>query len=181
MLTASYQIDDHLALTEVRLTDVQSLSFHINDREVYKNTLTVPFPYTADDAKFFVGICRKFEELNDHICNYAIRLDGEMIGGIGFLYNHGPEAHKSEFGYWLGQEFRNQGIMTKVINRFVEIAFEEKKLFRLEANVFTYNVISQKLLEKCGFTKEGRLKSTFIKEDRLVDTFLYAKINNSAI
>ena len=173
-LLAYYQVAPHLSITEVRADDVSSIVTHINDREIYNNTLTVPFPYSKSDAEFFVDLCRKFEEMHDQICNYAIRYDGEMVGGIGFLFNYGVESHKSEFGYWIGPSYRNQGIMTKVISHFVKMAFDEKKLSRLEANVFVENVASQRALEKAGFEKEGLIKSSFVKEDKLKDALLFA-------
>ena len=126
-----------------------------------------------DDAR------RKFEELNEQICNYAIRLEGEMIGGIGFLFNYGPDAHKSEFGYWIGKEFRNRGIMTSVIRKFIEIAFEEKYIYRLEAHVFPQNIASQKILERIGFSKDGLIKSNFVKDDKLRDSILYSMVKST--
>ena len=66
--------------------------------------------------------------------------------------------------------------MTAVIKTFIEIAFEDKQLFRLEANVFPENEASRHVLEKTGFINEVLQKSTFVKEDRLRDTYLYAII-----
>lgn len=174
LLKAHYKISDNLSITEVRTADVLSIVTHINDPEIYDNTLTVPFPYTKSDGELFIDLCRKFEDMYNQICNYAIRYDGEMIGGIGFLFNYGVESHKSEFGYWLGPTYRNRGIMTKVLSHFVNLAFEEKQLSRLEANVFVENIASQRALEKAGFQKEGLIKSSFVKEDRLKDALLFA-------
>lgn len=177
-LKANYILNQNITITEVRITDAQSIVNHINDREIYENTLTIPFPYTLKDAKIFVSICRKFEKMNHQICNYAIRYNEEMIGGIGLLFNHGVESHKSEFGYWIGKDYRNQGIMTMVIQKFIEICFEEKALFRLEANVFTNNLASSKTLLNAGFNYEGIHKSSFIKEDKLRDTNFYSIVKN---
>lgn len=180
-LQAFFKVTNEIALTEVRKEDVPSLVENISDIDVYNNTLTIPYPYTEKDGLFFIDLCRKFEIHHHHICNYAIRKNGDMIGGIGFLYNHGVDAHKSEFGYWIGPSHRNQGIMTKVIQKFVEIAFEEKQLFRIDANVFVENKASQRVLEKVGFIKEGLMKATFVKDDQLRDTYLYAMTKQPSI
>lgn len=175
-LKAFYKVSKEVALTEIRSEDAASIITHISDLDIYNNTLTVPYPYTKRDALEYIDICRKFELHHHQICNYAIRKQDEMIGSIGLLFNFGADSHKSEFGYWISRHHRNQGIMTKVIQAFTSICFEEKLLFRLEANVFVENKPSQRVLEKCGFVKEGLLKSTFVKDDALKDTFLYAMV-----
>jgi RimJ/RimL family protein N-acetyltransferase len=173
-LTCNHHIEGDLYLTEIRQSDKASIVKHINDKTIHQNTIHIPFPYFERDADDFLAICRKFEEHFGHIGQYAIRLDGEFIGGIGFLYSHGEESHKAEIGYWISAMHRNKGIVTKAIRKIVEIGFTEKGLFRLEANVFLNNITSMRALEKAGFVKEGLLKNTFIKGDQLVDTYLYS-------
>lgn len=178
MLKANHILTKDLSLTEIRTTDKASIVKHINDSEIHKNTLHIPFPYYENDAADFLAIVRQFEANAHHVGQYAIRFKHEMIGGIGFLYTHGDSSHKAEIGYWIGKEYRGRGIMTKAVRKMVELAFEEKGLFRLEAHVFPDNIGSMKALENAGFIKEGFLKSTFIKGDKLVDTYLYAIIRN---
>lgn len=175
-LQEHYEVDNLITLTEVRESDLEDLVRNINSKEIYDNTLAIPYPYSIEDGKFFIDVCRKFEKLNETICNYAIRLDGEMIGGIGFLFNYGVDSHKSEFGYWIGEDYRGRGIMTSVLKKFVSMAFNFKYINRLEAHVFPENEASIRVLEKAGFQKEGIIKSNFVKEDRLRDTILYSMI-----
>ena len=50
-------------------------------------------------------------------------------------------------------------------------------LRRLEASVFVENLASIRVLEKCGFTLEGRLRSLYVDRDGAIsDAFLYAKL-----
>lgn len=179
VVTANYHIEDGLFLTEIRSSDRKSIVKHINDRSIHENTMHIPFPYYDTDADKFLETCRKFEEHFMHVGQFAIRLEGELIGGIGFMYCHGEESHKAEIGYWIGPSHRKKGLATKAIRKIVEIGFTEKGLFRIEANVFTHNIGSIRALEKAGFEKEGLLKSTFIKGDSLVDTYLYACIREA--
>ena len=52
-------------------------------------------------------------------------------------------------------------------------ASEELNLKRLFANIYEYNSASMKVLEKCGFKKEGiRVKAVF-KEGKYVDDVMY--------
>jgi RimJ/RimL family protein N-acetyltransferase len=177
-LTANHFINEDLSLTEIRTSDKASIVKHINDKAIHKNTIHIPFPYFDRDADDFLANCRKFEDHFKHVGQFAMRLKGEMVGGIGFLYTHGEASHKAEIGYWIGKEHRGKGITTLAIKKIVDIGFGEKGLFRLEANVFLDNHASMKALKKAGFEKEGLLKSTFIKGDRLVDTYLYSCVKD---
>ena len=96
-----------------------------------------------------------------------------MMGGIGLLYNYGLHAHKSEIGYWISPHFRKKGLMSKALRSFIRICFEEKQLSRIEANVYVNNIPSQKLLESCGFTEEGLLRDSFLKEQKFISTKFY--------
>ena len=58
-----------------------------------------------------------------------------------------------------------------------EHALNTGGLRRLEASAFVENLASIRVLEKCGFTLEGRLRSLYLDRDGAVcDAFLYAKL-----
>ena len=49
-------------------------------------------------------------------------------------------------------------------------------LVRLYATVKEWNPASARVLEKCGFTLEGRLRRSFTKDGETGDLFLYALV-----
>ena len=57
-------------------------------------------------------------------------------------------------GYKLDKDYVNRGYMTAAIDLVVAWAFEQG-LHRIEANVMPRNLASLRVLEKCGFQKEG--------------------------
>ena len=158
------KINNDIELTKIWEIDRVSLAKYINDRVVYENIVTVPYPYHLEDADEFIESCRAFEQKNHARNNWAIRRKGEMIGGIGFLYTYGLDSHKDEIGYWLASEYRNKGIMTDVVTEFTKFAHKVRKLNRIQALVFTKNIPSYKVLSKCGYMKEGLLRN-YIKRD----------------
>lgn len=178
METEIYQINSQLSLTDIRMSDLESLCNHINDKTVYENTLSVPFPYTESDGVSFISSTLEAEQADNKRCNYALRYEGELIGIIGLLYNYGLLSFKSEFGFWISSKYRNQGFMSSALRTFTRICFEEKRLYRLEANVFLNNLASQKLLEKSGFKYEGTIRNSFIKDGQYKSTFLYAALRD---
>jgi len=158
--------------------DVESYLKCLNDITVHNNTLTIPFPYTEEDAKNFLNFCEQKNREFNRVMNWAIRkADGELIGGIGF---HGISAEKiirEEVGYWLAEPYRGKGILPKILNEVCEIGFMKYNFRRIEAPVFEWNNSSARVLEKCGFQFEGLLLNYYLKNNLIINCRMYAKIN----
>lgn len=74
---------------------------------------------------------------------------------------------------------RGKGYGTEAIAAMIKYAFDELRLNCIYANVLSYNNISKRLFEKCGFKQEGLLKSRVFKAGKFVDVYSYSIINNS--
>ncbi len=61
-------------------------------------------------------------------------------------------------GYKLAQSATRQGFMLEALNRVIDIAFNDLRLHRLEANIMPSNKPSLALVEKLGFHQEGLAK-----------------------
>jgi RimJ/RimL family protein N-acetyltransferase len=48
------------------------------------------------------------------------------------------------------------------------------RLQRIHAEVFEWNVASMRVLEKCGYTRVGRLRRSVVKDGKTIDQVLYA-------
>jgi RimJ/RimL family protein N-acetyltransferase len=60
---------------------------------------------------------------------------------------------------------------------FVPYAFATRRLRRLEAYVFAANPSSARVLEKCGFVREGILREAVVdREGAVHDAWLYARL-----
>ncbi len=53
-----------------------------------------------------------------------------------------------------------------------------KVCVRLHANVFEWNRASARVMEKCGFKLEGRLRKSATKDGQTIDELLYALVPN---
>ena len=58
----------------------------------------------------------------------------------------------------------------------VSVAAQPPRLPSPEAQVFTWNPQSMRVLEKAGFTREAVLRSAATKDGQLIDTVLYARV-----
>ena len=159
------------------MDDAPSLAKHANNRRVSATLRDrFPYPYGLTDAKNFIerAISAQPEK------NSCIEVDHSAVGGIGFRLGEDVHRHTAEFGYWLAEEFWGKGIMTEAVKSFVDYCFQNFSLNRIFASAYANNPASVRVLEKAGFTFEGRLRNSVIKDGKILDSLLYARINQSA-
>jgi [ribosomal protein S5]-alanine N-acetyltransferase len=156
-----------------RAADASSLARHANSRKIWINLRDrFPHPYTDKDARTFLrGLQQSSQETF-----FAIAVDGAAAGGIGFLIQPDVERVSAEIGYWLGEAFWGRGIATEALTAVTRYAMKEHGLTRLFALPFANNAASCRVLEKSGYTLEGRLRRSAIKDGVILDQLQYACI-----
>jgi ribosomal-protein-alanine N-acetyltransferase len=119
----------------------------------FSRELDAPHVPERDDEFFTAEGQRARIERAPHL--YAI-LDGASIAGTIALSNVAAAPFESAtVGYWVAAERRGQGLATAAVSALCELAFGELRLHRLEAATLVDNRASQRVLEKCGFTRIG--------------------------
>jgi RimJ/RimL family protein N-acetyltransferase len=153
--------------------DATALVAHANNRAVWLNLRDrFPHPYTARDARAFLkSVVAARPETS-----FAIDVNGHAVGGIAFRMQTDVERVGAELGYWLGEPYWGRGIATAAVRAVTEHALTRHDLRRVFALPFAENRASARVLEKAGFTLEGVLRSSAIKDGRVLDQLLYARI-----
>jgi [ribosomal protein S5]-alanine N-acetyltransferase len=155
-----------------RIDDAESVAKHANNRKVWLAVRDLfPHPYTIQDAHEFLQRATS-EQPTTRFC---VEVNGAAIGGIGVHPGQDVHRHTATVGYWLGEEFWGRGIMTEAVTAVTNFSFENFALRRISAEVFANNPASARVLEKAGFVLEGRLKNNVIKDEKLLDSLLYAR------
>lgn len=85
----------------------------------------------------------------------------------------------SYVGYSLDQKHTKQGYMFEALNLLIDYAFNELNLHRLEAGVMPSNIASYKVLEKCGFMREGLLRKNVHINGHWEDHYIYGLLNEN--
>jgi RimJ/RimL family protein N-acetyltransferase len=156
-----------------KLSDVESLARHANNRSIWLNLRDAfPHPYAKKDARaFLTTIADRTPETM-----FAIAVDGEAVGGIGFVLHPDVERVSAEIGYWLAEPFWGRGIVTAALAAVTSYAIKAHGLTRVYAVPFAWNAASCRVLEKAGYVLEGRLRKSAIKDGKLTDQLQYAFI-----
>jgi [ribosomal protein S5]-alanine N-acetyltransferase len=154
-------------------TDKASLVRHADNRSVWRNLRDrFPHPYTSAAADYWLTRCATMAPCT----HWAIEVEGEAVGSIGFDVGEDVQARSGEFGYWLGERYWGRGIMSAAVDAVVSRVFADCDIERLQASVFEWNPASMRVLEKCGFEREGILRKSVFKDGRLIDAVLYARV-----
>lgn len=88
----------------------------------------------------------------------SLRSTGALVGTVGF-HTVSPQNRSAEIAYDLSPEIRGQGIATAMCRQLVDWAHAEVGLLRVQATALESNLRSTAVLERCGFAKEGLLRS----------------------
>jgi RimJ/RimL family protein N-acetyltransferase len=154
-----------------RAGDATSLVRHANDRAIWLNLRDqFPHPYTAADADDWIA----FASNRSPPASLAIEVESQAVGGVSLLPHDDVERVSAELGYWLGRVFWNRGVMTAAVRAITQYGFEQFALTRIYAVPFAANAASQRVLEKAGYTREGVLRRSAIKDGVVTDQVLFA-------
>src|SRR5271165_5642541 len=156
-----------------RKGDLDSLVRYANNPNIAANLRDqFPHPYTRfKGASYLVEVRSAQVETS-----FAVEYGGEAIGGIGFKLGTDIARLSSEMGYWLSEDYWGRGLTTRAVSATSDWAFEQYKLTRIFAMVFSHNVASMRVLEKAGFEREGLMRRSAIKNGVVLDQVLYAKV-----
>lgn len=156
-----------------RASDAASLARHADNRKIWINLRDrFPHPYTLRDAREYLRSIRQ----RSPETMFALAVNDEAVGGIGFVLHPDVERVSAEIGYWLGEPFWGRGIATEALVAVTQHAIAAHGLTRLYALPFGWNAASCRVLEKAGYVLEARLRRSAIKDGQITDQLQYAFI-----
>jgi RimJ/RimL family protein N-acetyltransferase len=152
-------VEGGTALRAWRDSDLEPLVKACQDPEISRWT-RVPYPYGAADARAY--LLQRHDTLHAGaaapfaIVSAANR--DHLLGSVSlmrFSWQHG----RAEVGYWLAKDARGQGHVTRAVRLITAWGFRHLGLHRIELMAATENPASQRVAERCGFTREAVLRS----------------------
>ena len=132
-------------------------------------------PYTEADARDYLAE-QEEARLRGEGLSFALvepRDQAAVLGCVSLQevrLDHGCAA----VGYWLAPEGRGRGLATHAVRLLARWAFAELGLARLELTCGPDNEASQHVAERCGFSREGVLRSYVPFKGARRDSVLYS-------
>ena len=132
-----------------------------------------PQPYTRADADRWI----REQSAAETAGQFAIEVGGELAGGIGFIVGRGERVGTASLGYWLGRRYWGRGVMTEAVQGATHWAFETLRVRRVWANVMGPNAGSSRVLEKAGYSLEGKMNAAICDRRGMIhDELIYARM-----
>jgi len=154
--------------------DAESLARSADNIKIWNNLRdSLPHPYTIENARQFIHtVLNKSAPITD----FAIIVDKNAVGSIGFVVQEDVQRISAEIGYWISEQYWGKGIMARAVKQTVDYIFANFDVVKVYATPFDFNVASQKVLQKAGFEREAILKSAAVKNGKIVDLHYYSII-----
>lgn len=166
-----------ISIKKWQIEYAEQLKNAINNEKILNNLRDgIPYPYTIENAQEFIK--QTLNAPKDSQYSWAIFVDNKVIGSVGVFRKYNIHYRTAEIGYYISEQYWDNGIMTEVLKKVCSYIFNETDIIRIFAEPFAYNIGSCRVLEKAGFEFEGTLKSNAIKNGKILDMKMYSIIRN---
>jgi RimJ/RimL family protein N-acetyltransferase len=164
---SAFLSDGGVELRAVERNDLEMIRAWRNDPELRSRTREWKMLTSEDQSRWFERITRS--DRVDHM--FVVTHLDSPIGVVGLCGWNTHDRH-AEISFYIGErESRGQGLMKSALSLLIGWGFEQG-LHRIWAEVYDFNVPSEKLLEKLDFTHEGRQRDHAFRDGRFVDSVM---------
>jgi RimJ/RimL family protein N-acetyltransferase len=151
-----------VALRPWQREDVPAIVAACADPEISRLSPVIPFPYAESDAVAWLEMQEPLRQRGEHIDLAVVdAASGALLGAVG-MGQVSWTFHSAEIGYWLARAARGYGHMSSAVRLLAGWAFDHLHFARLHLGTDPTNVASQRVAERCGFQREGHLRSNLV-------------------
>jgi len=150
--------------------DAKEYALTLNNQEVQRFLSDdLNYPYTQEDSLNLIQSIDK-----DNFLVFGILYNDHIVGGFTLKRLSGIERYTGEITYHLLPDYHGKGIAFKALLLLLGYIYQETNIARIQCKVFQDNLELMQLLEKVGFKFEGRMRSSAIKNNKMIDMRLYS-------
>jgi RimJ/RimL family protein N-acetyltransferase len=163
---------ERLVLRRFRPSDAETLAAYRSDPEVARyQSWAAPVP--IEEARAIVASLEKADPAQPGWFQYAIELTAEKahIGDVGVSLN--DNRRQAEIGFSLASAYQGRGFAAEAVRAVLDHLFRVQGLHRVSAECDARNTASARLLERVGFTREGRLRQHTWTKGEWTDDLLF--------
>ena len=158
-------------LDERFLDDVTAL---VADPDVVRFT-RIPEPPPPGFARTWIEAYVAARAEGTRECFAAIDGDDHFLG-LGLAPHIDRAGSEMELGYIVAREARGRGAATSILHLLTRWAFDARQAQRLYLIINVENRPSLRVAERCGYQREGVLRSTHVKQGQRADVELWSRL-----
>jgi RimJ/RimL family protein N-acetyltransferase len=165
-----------IALVPFGPEHVEALEPMLEDPDVRRHTFVPDPPQPGFAARW---LTRYEEGRRDGTREGFAVVDAEgTLLGLALVPRIEAEARTVELGYLVAPEARGRGIATEALRILTEWALRELAAERIELRIAAENRASQRVAERCGYVREGVLRSAYFKNGIRQDTQIWSRLGS---
>ncbi|MBE6714068.1 MAG: GNAT family N-acetyltransferase [Ruminococcaceae bacterium] len=151
-----------LTLRKLKLSDAERFYEFAKDIRVskYMNWITHSSVYDSENS--IKRSIEAYEKGKYYRWGIALKENDTLIGIIQLL-SFDEKRNSCSFAYMLSCEHWGNGYGTEALSAVIGFAFDSMAVDIIEADIFSENIASSKVLEKCGMTYTDTIKDKYEK------------------
>ena len=161
---------DNLFIKKPSTNNLNSLISNLNNWNIVKWLINVPYPYNIDDALEWLEITKREE-----LC-LNIFLKKKLIGGIS-IASKGINTN-FDLGYWISEDYWGRGYALEASKLLIAHFFSNTSQNKIYSGHIINNKKSKKILETLGFVKISEGKVFSLSKQKKVDHVYYELIKS---
>ena len=168
-----------ILLRDIHLTDARAFQALLGDVDVVRFLEYGPYDELQTHAWLSQVIITKYD-VPRRVYHFAIvdRATDDVAGWIA-IATVAPSTAEWGLSFALRREYWGQGLATEAVRALVDHAFREFVAHRIYAEVDPENAASARVVAKCGFLCEGRLRSKIRIRGEWRDVLLYSTLEET--
>ena len=169
---------ERLVLRVRTIADAEDIHAYASLPEVSYPAGFPPVKTLEDEIYYLEHILPERNQKDNLPAGYGIVVKGtdKVIGSVDF--NHRHEDDVLEIGYTLHPDYWGRGYVPEAARTLIDLAFTELNLHKIELSCFGYNLQSQRVAEKLGFTLEARIRDRKDAQGNRCDDLRYGLLKS---
>jgi RimJ/RimL family protein N-acetyltransferase len=158
-------------LAEEHLDDIAGL---LDDPDVLRFT-RLPIPPPPGYAREWLDRYEAGRAEGTREAFAAVDDDGRFLG-LALAVDIDREGREVELGYIVAPPARGRGFAVAMLGELTRWAFAELEALRIALIIDVENGASSRVAERCGYVREGVMRSTHLKGDIRIDAAVWSRL-----
>ena len=165
---------DGLQLTPLGPQHLPALREIVRDPDVQRFT-RVPVPAPVGWIDTWLAFYEHGREQGSREA-FAIEGQGGDFLGLAFAVHIDAEEATTELGYVVAPAARGRGVASRALSELTAWVFAERRMHRAELRISVANEASKRVAERCGYVREGVLRSMHVKPGMRDDLEVWSRL-----
>jgi RimJ/RimL family protein N-acetyltransferase len=168
-------VSESVRLEPLGAAHLDAVEALVADHEVLRFT-RIPEPPPPDFARTWLERYAEGRETGARDGFAIVAAEDGRFLGLALAPAIDRDTRTVELGYIVTREARGRGVATEALRLLTNWAFAELGALRLELLISVDNDASKLVAERCGYIREGVLRSTYFKQDLRSDTEIWSRL-----